>query len=279
MPADQLGSVVKLRGSWGVRYYDEQGKRKRQAGFETKSAATSWLSARDDEVAALRRGDVAVLRRRDMPTLGELVDEFLAQHNAEANTLRTLRERLRYATEGPARDGLGGFKAVRIAIGSRRTRSARGGSGSRRGPRGGSTRRSGKSCTTRCGRSCSTRTSRCGAEPRAEAARSARLRVDRRPRGLRRRTRADLRRDSDLRRPHRPPVRGVARARARRGRPARWPGARAPSVHGRPGEAVWQAVGFAQDSPPAPPEPLSRSTGYPRGWILVCSGRASVAAS
>lgn len=42
-----------------------------------------------------------------MPTLGELVEEFLGQHTAEANTLRTLRDRLRYATEGPALDGSG----------------------------------------------------------------------------------------------------------------------------------------------------------------------------
>jgi hypothetical protein len=33
-----------------------------------------------------------------MPTLGELVDEYLEQHTAEANTLRTLAERLKYAT-------------------------------------------------------------------------------------------------------------------------------------------------------------------------------------
>jgi integrase len=54
------------------------------------------------------------LRRRAMPTLSELVEEFTDQHNAEANTLRALKERLRYATEGPALDGQGGFKDVRI---------------------------------------------------------------------------------------------------------------------------------------------------------------------
>jgi integrase len=45
-----------------------------------------------------------------MPTLGDLVDEYLGQHNAEANTLRTLTARLRYATEGPKLDGQGGWK-------------------------------------------------------------------------------------------------------------------------------------------------------------------------
>lgn len=35
-------------------------------------------------------------------------------HSGEANTLRTLKERLRYATEGPRLDGQGGFKDLRI---------------------------------------------------------------------------------------------------------------------------------------------------------------------
>lgn len=41
------------------------------------------------------------------------MDEYLGQHNAEANTLRTLKARLRYATEGPALDGQGGWKDLR----------------------------------------------------------------------------------------------------------------------------------------------------------------------
>ena len=48
-----------------------------------------------------------------MPTLGELVDEYLEQHNAEANTIRTLKARVRYATEGPKLDGEGGWNDVR----------------------------------------------------------------------------------------------------------------------------------------------------------------------
>jgi integrase len=49
-----------------------------------------------------------------MPTLAELVEEYVEQHSAETNTLRTLRARLRYATEGPALDGSGGFGSLRI---------------------------------------------------------------------------------------------------------------------------------------------------------------------
>ncbi len=62
------------------------------------------LDSKLTEVAALRRGEMAALRRRNPPTLGELVDEFLGQYNAEKNTMRGLRERLAYATRGPKRD-------------------------------------------------------------------------------------------------------------------------------------------------------------------------------
>jgi len=47
------------------------------------------------EVAAFKRGDVSSIRRQTMLTLRELVDEYVEQHSAEQNTLRTLRARLR----------------------------------------------------------------------------------------------------------------------------------------------------------------------------------------
>jgi len=49
-----------------------------------------------------------------MPTLGELVAAYVGQHSAEANSIRTLTARLRYATEGPRLDGQGGWKDVRL---------------------------------------------------------------------------------------------------------------------------------------------------------------------
>ena len=49
-----------------------------------------------------------------MPTLGEFVEEFLAQHNAEASTLASLKKRLRYALDGPKLDGQGGWRDLRI---------------------------------------------------------------------------------------------------------------------------------------------------------------------
>jgi integrase len=114
MPSVQRGQTVKQGGGWGVRWYDENGKRRRQAGFETKSAARAFVDSKVKGVAALRRGDPSALRRQSLPTLGELVDEYVGQHSAEANTIRTLKARLRYATEGPKLDGQGGWKDLRI---------------------------------------------------------------------------------------------------------------------------------------------------------------------
>jgi integrase len=93
MPSVQRGRVEKLpSGRWSVRFYDETGARKRQGGFGTKTEARAWADRKAGEVAALRRGDPAAVRRQQMPTLNELCDEFLAQHTAEPNTLRGLRE-------------------------------------------------------------------------------------------------------------------------------------------------------------------------------------------
>jgi integrase len=114
MPSVQRGSVVKRGRRWGGRWYDEAGERRFRGGFDTKSDARAFVDRKVEEVVALRRGDPSALRRREMLTLGELVDEYLGQHNAEANTIRTLTARLRYAIEGPKLDGQGGWKDVRI---------------------------------------------------------------------------------------------------------------------------------------------------------------------
>lgn len=114
MPAKQRGSASRHGRGWRGAFYDEGGKLRRKGGFETKSAALDWAEARAKEALAIRRGDPSILRRRDMPTFAELVDEFTEQHNCEANTMRTLKARLRYVTEGPALDGAGGWKDLRI---------------------------------------------------------------------------------------------------------------------------------------------------------------------
>jgi hypothetical protein len=93
-----------------VRFYDENGARKRQGGFATKTEASEWLRNKVDAIQALRRGDVAATRRLQMPTFDELCDEFEAQHPGEAKTVRTLKARL-----VPARRKWGKIRVNRIA--------------------------------------------------------------------------------------------------------------------------------------------------------------------
>ena len=110
----QRGNLRKRGKAWASRWYDENGARRERGGFATKTEAGEWLDTKLETVTALRHGDIAVVRRQTMPTLQELVDEYVEQHNAEANTIRNLKARLEYATDGPALDGTGGFASVRI---------------------------------------------------------------------------------------------------------------------------------------------------------------------
>jgi integrase len=92
MPSAQEGQVFKNRGrAWAFRYYDAEGTRRTKGGFETKTEARQALKQKLDELAGPEV-------RRDL-TLQELVDEYLEQHIAEANTIRTLTARLKYATD------------------------------------------------------------------------------------------------------------------------------------------------------------------------------------
>jgi integrase len=94
MPSVQRGQVFKRNGrsSWSLRYYDADGVRHELGGFQTKGEASAVLEHRLERV---RLGPLA----RHGLTLHELVNEYLAQHIAEANTVRTLSARLRYATD------------------------------------------------------------------------------------------------------------------------------------------------------------------------------------
>lgn len=111
MPARQGGEVRKTSRSYEARWYEEHGARKTKAGFGTKTEAREYLRARVDEVDALRRGDDRAIRRREMPTLGKLMDEFLAQHVAEGNTNRTLDAWLKRA-----RDKFGDTRLDRLSV-------------------------------------------------------------------------------------------------------------------------------------------------------------------
>jgi hypothetical protein len=115
MPSLQRGTVQKRSsGNWAARWCDENGKAKLRGGFDTRSEALEHLATVLPAVQALRRGDVGALRRRQMPTLGELAAEFTGQHVAEASTIASLEKRLRYALDGPKLDGKAGWRDVRI---------------------------------------------------------------------------------------------------------------------------------------------------------------------
>jgi integrase len=98
MPARQRGSTVRRGKTWAARWRDESDEARFRGGFPTKTEARAWLDRKVSEVEALRDGDLAALRRQDMPTLKALVDEYLAQHVCEPNTMATLTARLKYAT-------------------------------------------------------------------------------------------------------------------------------------------------------------------------------------
>ena len=114
MPSVQRGTVTRRGKRWLVRWYDDQGNRKARGGFETRTEALEHLAAVLPNIQALRRGDHAALRRRTMPTLGELADEFTSQHVAEDTTIASLKFRIRYALDGPKLDNQGGWRDVRI---------------------------------------------------------------------------------------------------------------------------------------------------------------------
>jgi integrase len=115
VPSVQRGTVQKrASGKWAARWRDEHGKARLRGGFDTRTEALEHLGNVLPTVSALRRGDVAAIRRRQMPTLAELVDEFVGQHVAEPATIASLRQRLRYALDGPKLDRKAGWRDVRL---------------------------------------------------------------------------------------------------------------------------------------------------------------------
>lgn len=85
MPSVQGGSVRKRpSGRWEARWYDDQGVRHTAGGFDTKTDA--W-----DHLESKRRHPPPT---RQMPTLGELADEFTGQHVAEPSTIASLEFRI-----------------------------------------------------------------------------------------------------------------------------------------------------------------------------------------
>jgi integrase len=98
VPSTQRGSVVKRGKQWAARWYDDQGVRRFQGGFATRSAAGEWLDRKVEEVAALRRGDLLPVSHRPQ-TVDALVDTFLERHGrtVDSATKRKLTAELRQA--------------------------------------------------------------------------------------------------------------------------------------------------------------------------------------
>src|SRR5918995_423770 len=89
MPSVQRGQVYKLDGgSWAYRYRDH-GRRRQVGGFKTKGEAREALDA---ALELVRLGPLAAARRNW--TLAELVERYLAQHQAAPATIARLRAML-----------------------------------------------------------------------------------------------------------------------------------------------------------------------------------------
>jgi integrase len=94
MPSVQRGQVYKLGGgSWAYRYRDEHGRRRQRGGFKTKGEASDALS---DALDVARLGPLAAARR-DW-TVAELVERYLAQHQAAPATIARLTAMTKKAT-------------------------------------------------------------------------------------------------------------------------------------------------------------------------------------
>src|SRR5919106_5296320 len=96
MPARQRGQTIRRGKSWGARYYDESGVRTFRGGFATRTEAREWVDRKVDEVEALRSGER--LSPSAIPTVAELVEQFLATHEVDPATTDKLRYELKHAT-------------------------------------------------------------------------------------------------------------------------------------------------------------------------------------
>jgi integrase len=104
MPPTQRGQAYRLGANrWGLRYYDADGKRRRESPFPSRSAA---LAHYRDVIEPQLRGESPAPEL----TLAELVALYLERHAASVRprTITTLRERLAYAVRAfgdvPLRD-------------------------------------------------------------------------------------------------------------------------------------------------------------------------------
>ena len=89
MPAEQRGSTYPTSTGHGIRWTDETGRRRRQAGFSSPSKARAWF--RDVELPRMRGGLV-----NESLTLREFSDRYVARYRVDRApaTVRSLEWRL-----------------------------------------------------------------------------------------------------------------------------------------------------------------------------------------
>jgi integrase len=116
MPAEQYGSTYVTTTGFGIRWRDETGERRFRSGFRTERQALAWFQ--NVERKRMRGETIAP----SPVTPAELVEEYLGQHIAQANTIRGLRDRLKLAVDGIPKEkrskerehGMGGIRVDRL---------------------------------------------------------------------------------------------------------------------------------------------------------------------
>jgi len=96
MPARQRPQPYRRGKTWSVRYRDETGVQRLRGGFATKTEAGEWIDKKLEEVEALRSGER--ITPSELPSVAELVDQFLATHEVDPATTNKLRYELKHAT-------------------------------------------------------------------------------------------------------------------------------------------------------------------------------------
>ena len=65
MPARQEGQPYRTGNGWGLRYYDEDGQRRRQSGFSSRSEARAWFREAGEAGKGRQRGRQGGQARRE----------------------------------------------------------------------------------------------------------------------------------------------------------------------------------------------------------------------
>ena len=100
MPSRQRGFARKRSGRW-LAVWRENARERSRGGFETRTAALDYANAKAVEAiereTAIRFGDPLPRPTSDVSTVSQLLDAFLARHDADPATIKKLRSQLGHA--------------------------------------------------------------------------------------------------------------------------------------------------------------------------------------